>query len=300
MTDASIVIACHTERRWASLLAAIASAHEQSLPSLQVIVAVDNNPSLSRRLRAEVDMVEVVDHSGIPGASGTRNAGAARAQSPLLAFLDDDVRAHPDWLAELLAPFTDPDVVGTGGRTLPAWQGREPSWFPSEFGWVVGASYTGLPTSRAPIRNVWSENMAVRRRVFEAVGGFRPGFGKHGVTSRPEDTDLCLRISAGTPGARWFYVPTAVVEHVVPLDRSTLRFFLHRCYAEGAGKLDLSGYHGAEALDAEREFLRRTVPHGVARHLRDGDGARALTILAGTVAVGLGALTTLARSRSKR
>lgn len=46
--------------------------------------------------------MEIVDHRGQPGASGARNAGAARAHSPcsctralaLLVFLDDDTEAR--------------------------------------------------------------------------------------------------------------------------------------------------------------------------------------------------------------
>nr|BFE71392.1 hypothetical protein GCM10020092_046930 [Actinoplanes digitatis] len=67
---------------------------------------------------------------------------------------------------------------------------------PAEFLWAVGGSYAGMPTSTAPIRNVWSASMVVRRETFLAVGGFRTGFGKLGNQNRPEDTELCLRMSA--------------------------------------------------------------------------------------------------------
>ena len=33
-----------------------------------------------------------------------------------------------------------------GGRVDPDWEGgARPRWFPAEFGWVVGCSYTGQP-----------------------------------------------------------------------------------------------------------------------------------------------------------
>ncbi|MBV9004365.1 MAG: glycosyltransferase family 2 protein, partial [Solirubrobacterales bacterium] len=95
---ASIVIACHTEERFEHLLEAVESARQQRPAPDQVIVAVDHNADLCHRLRSELDGIEVVDHRGEPGASGARNAGAARAVNPYLVFLDDDVRAHPEWL----------------------------------------------------------------------------------------------------------------------------------------------------------------------------------------------------------
>ena len=67
---ASVVIACHTEERFPSLLRAISSAQEQIPAPAQVIVAVDHNDGLCARLRAEVQHIEVVDHRGDPGASG--------------------------------------------------------------------------------------------------------------------------------------------------------------------------------------------------------------------------------------
>lgn len=297
----SVVIACHSERRWGSLLSAIASAQIQSPPPTEVIVAVDHNPALCSRLRDEATGVLVADHGGTPGASAARNAGAALASSPLIAFLDDDVRAHPGWLRELLAPFRDHDVVGTGGMTVAAWEGNRPRWFPDEFGWVVGASYAGLPTATASVRNVWSENMALRRDAFERVGGFRRGFGKLGQVSRPEDTDLCIRISAAAPGTRWLYVPSARVDHAVPPDRSTVAFFLRRCYWEGLGKIELAAHLGADRqLGDERAYLLRTLPRGFGRALLVRDLARGLAIAAGVGAAGAGAAVGVVRARLSR
>lgn len=296
------MIACHTERRWYSLMRSIASARAQSPAPKQVIVAVDHNERLCDRLRSELDGIEVVHHRGVPGASGTRNAGAALSRSPVLAFLDDDVLAREGWLRELLAPLADSGVVGSGGMTLPAWQGRPPSWFPNEFGWVVGASFNGLPARAAPVRNVWSENMAIRHDAFDAVGGFRPGFGKVGLTSLTEDdTDLCIRVSAKASGARWMYVPSAVVEHEVPPERATLKFFLRRCYLEGSGKIAMSAFLGADRdLSDERDYLLRTLPRAVARELRSRNYARALAIIAGVGAAGVGAGAALCAQRPSR
>jgi GT2 family glycosyltransferase len=296
---ASVVIACHTEDRFDSLRGAIESAKAQD--PLEVIVAVDHNPALCERLRAGEEDIEIVEHDGTPGASGARNAGATLARGPLLVFLDDDVRTRSGWLRELTAPFADDSVVGTGGMTAPAWQGPRPPWFPDEFGWVIGASYAGLPDESGPVRNVWSENMAVRRDAFEKVGGFRDGFGKVGQTSRPEDTDLCIRISASEPHARWMYVPSAVVDHEVPNERSTFAFFLKRCYWEGAGKIELSAHLGEDRdLHAERSYLLRTLPLAILRDLRRGKFARTLAIVAGTAAAAAGAASTVLRAAAQR
>ncbi len=297
----TIVVACHTEERWDALRRALASARAQRPAPHEVIVAVDHNPTLSRRLRSACPDLRVADNTGARGASGTRNAGASLAITPLLAFLDDDAVATDGWLSRLLAPFDDPRVIGTGGAVTPLWQTGRPSWFPDEFGWVVGASYRGMPTRTAPIRNVWSENMAIRREAFEAVGGFRDGFGKVGLMSRPEDTDLCIRVRAAFPGREWLYVPGALVQHAVPSSRATWRFFLRRSFWEGRGKVEMARRLADDRdLGSERDYVRRTLPAGVARHVRagvrdprGGDLARAGSILVGLSAAATGGMVSL-------
>ncbi|WP_430785032.1 glycosyltransferase family 2 protein [Actinoplanes sp. G11-F43] len=274
--DVSIVIPTHSEKRWASLTRTIASAHAQTHPAAEVVVVVDHNPAMATRVRTEFPGVTVLENAYARGASGNRNTGAFHTRTPFIAFLDDDTVASPAWLATQMTPFTDPAVVGTGGGIVPAWAGTRPTWLPDELLWTVGVSYTGMPTSTAPIRNVWSANMIVRRDAFLAVDGFRTGFGKLGDQNRPEDTELCLRMSA-TAGGRWVYVPHATIDHEVPVDRSTFAFLIRRCYAEGRGKVQMAGLMPKDQeLGAEKDYLRRTLPRAVLRNLADAGSGRGM------------------------
>jgi GT2 family glycosyltransferase len=129
--------------------------------------------------------------------------------------------------------------------------------------------------------------MVVRRSAFAAVGGFRNGFGKVGDQNRPEDTDLCLRMTGV-----WMYVPAAVIRHEVPTDRSTFKFFLGRCYAEGRGKVQLARHlRGSRDLGTERDYLRRTLPRAVSRGLLDAGRGRGVAhaLKAGAVMAAVGA-----------
>ncbi len=290
----TVVIACHDETNWPAIVGAVDSVRLQMPAVPAIVVAVDHNAGLVARLRSEVHGITVVDNdSGHRGASGTRNAGALVAGTEFLAFLDDDEVAEPDWLFHLLQPFIDPTVVGTGGRYLPVWDVRRPHWFPDELAWVVGGHHTGMPGEAAPVRNVWSGNMAVRSNVFRSVGGFRTDFGKLGSRSRPEDTDLCIRMAAARPGGYWTYLPSAEIHHAVPANRSSFAFYLRRCYAEGRGKIELrEGVATEGTLDVERDYLRRTIPLGIRTHLHDAAAAtgRAGAIVAGISAAGAGAV----------
>ena len=290
----SVIIAAYADQRWTQLREAVASAVAQTRPPLEIIVVVDHNPGLLGSARRELADVVVIPNAGARGASGARNTGVARSQGEIIAFLDDDACAAPNWLETLIAGFTAPTVAGIGGRVDPLWATARPRWFPGEFDWTVGASYTGMPETTAPIRNVWTNNMALRRTAFDAAGGFREDFGKVGVASRPEDTELCLRVTSGS----WLYEPASAVGHWVPAERATVRYFFRRCFNEGQGKAGIVALDGAaKGTSTERSYTMRVLPAAVGRGLREalaGDRSGALRSAAiiggfGTAAVGFAA-----------
>lgn len=301
----SVVLACHSLDRWASILAAITSIQQQTHVMDQLIVSVDHNPALVNQLeQAGLGVTVVSNDGGLRGASANRNHGAKFSKTAITAFLDDDEVAEPEWLETLVGPLADSAVVGTGGRYRAAWHGPEPVWFPDIFGWVVGSHHSAMPTRPSVVRNVWAGNMAVRTEVFAMVGGFRTDFGKVGNYSQPEDTDLCIRMGNVGHG-HWVYVPDAVIHHDVPADRATFGFFLRRCYSEGHGKILLGDNLESvsdDALADESDYIRRDIPASLRAELRHGrTGAlRFGATVAGIVAAGAGAATAMTQLRLRR
>jgi glycosyltransferase involved in cell wall biosynthesis len=289
-TGTSVIIAAHTFQRCASLTQAVASAMEQQPRPHEVIVVVDNNADLYEWVRVQLPDVVAVDHRGPRGASATRNSGARAARGSILAFLDDDAVARPGWLLNLTAPLARPGVVGVGGYVEPVWLGAVPHWMPEEFLWVVGASYRGMPLTAGPIRNVWSENMAVTRADFLKIDGFREGFGKSGLEARGgEDTDFCIRLASAIKDGFWWYEPSARVGHSVPPGRSTLRFFMLRCYNEGQTKAEMATMLGArDGLQDERRHATKTLPAGMTRELRQAIARKELVAAQRASAIGVG------------
>jgi GT2 family glycosyltransferase len=284
---ASVVIACFTLERWLHLSAAIDSALDQTEPPDEVIVVVDHNDELRRKVSAAWPEVRVLENRFGVGASGARNTGAFTVSSPIVAFLDDDAVAGPRWLELLLEHFRDPSVVGVGGGVTASWEQPKPGWFPDEFGWVLGVSFPGMPVSVSETRNVWAENMAVRRNRFVEVEGFRLNFGKVGSHSSPEDTDLCIRMAGD--GGRWLYVPEAQVAHHVPGARATFKYFMRRSYHEGEGKAALASLSPAKALGLERHYTTRLLPRAFVRGLRKAlaERRRAPAAQSGAILVGI-------------
>jgi glycosyltransferase involved in cell wall biosynthesis len=307
--NVSVIICTYTEKRWENLVAAVESVQQQSMPPREIIVVVDNNAHLLERVRAQMPGIIAIENSQQRGSSGSRNSGIAIAQGALLAFLDDDAIAFPDWLERISQGCADPQVLGASGMVEPLWAARKPAWFPEEFYWVLGCSYRGLSGQGGkhsqPAKGATFEGCACfRREVFEAVGGFRNDMGR--VESFPpaggEGAELCIRARLRWPEKVFLFEQEARILHLVPSFRASWRYFCSRCVAEGRSKAVLARYArqaGARnTLSTERAYVTQTLPRGVLRGIGDAftrlDGSgllRAGAIIAGLVLTTTGFLS---------
>ncbi len=291
----SVIICAYTEKRWDQTLAAVESVRLQSRESLEIILVVDHNRALRDRFAGALPDVILLENAEAQGLSGARNTGIAIARGDVIAFLDDDAIAEPDWLKFLADCYEDPAVAGVGGLTMPLWETKRPSWFPEEFDWVVGCAYRGMPRSRMPVRNILGGNASYRQEVFSLVGGFCTTIGRSSG-KRPmgcEETELCIRITQRRPDMVILFENRAMISHWIPAARCRLSYFTARCYAEGLSKAFVAASVGAQdALSSERRHATRTLPTGIARGLAAAiKGDPWGLARAGVIIIGLAAAT---------
>lgn len=269
--SASVVICAYTEKRWDDLAHSVDALANSSNPPEEIVVVIDHNDLLLKKARTELAGALVLTNQERQGLSGARNTAVAAATGDVVVFLDDDARPTEGWLDRLLSHYDDPEIMGVGGGADPIWPDARPKWFPTEFDWVVGCSWTGLPTTVAPIRNMIGCNMSFRRETFAIAGEFREDMGRIGT--RPlgcEETELCIRLRQRRPSTVLLHDPSARVDHRVSPDRTRWRYFASRCYAEGLSKAMVTGAVGQrDGLAAERAHTLRVLPRGVGRGLRD-------------------------------
>ena len=296
--NTSVIICAYTMDRWDALVDAVQSCVRQTMKPTEIILVIDHNDQLLDRAKLEFKDALVVANRSTKGLSGARNTGVATSTGDVIAFLDDDAYAEPQWLEKLTRPMSDPNVVGAGGWIVPHWESSPAPWFPKTFYWILGCSYAGLPPSGAQIRNPIGANMAMSRRLFASVGGFTSGIGRIGVIPLGcEETEICIRYAAQAPNEGFVLARDAIVHHRVPASRLTWHYFWTRCWAEGLSKAAVSSLVGSSSgLAAERRHVMRALPMEFAESLaalprRPRAALRqALLILAGTAVAAAGLL----------
>jgi len=300
MIAVSVVICAYTVDRWEQIRAAVDSIHCQTRPPQELLLVIDGNEALYARAVRELQGLEVVRNVLTPGLSGARMTGARLATAPVIAFLDDDAVADPEWLEQLLEAYRDKNVLGAGGHIEPLWMAVPPRWFPREFDWVIGCTYKGMPVHNGRIRNVIGANMSVRASILRECGGFTTKLGRRdgiasakGVAESCEETEFCIRASRLNPGGYWAYCPKARVRHSVSVQRMTWRYFVRRCRMEGTAKGILTTISGSkDGLASERLYifiLMRSFLHEVGSALR---GEQHAALRAGAIFVGFAVTAT--------
>ncbi len=293
--EISVVICAYTENRWDDLVEAIASVQQQTISAQEIVLVIDHNEKLLQQALTYFTDIIVVENHGPAGANGSRNAGVAATTGAILAFLDDDAVAAPNWLEQLLPGFADLQVLGVGGYIEPLWLDHRPIWFPEEFNWVLGCSYRGMPTKSANVRNLIGCNMAIRREVWDSIGGFWHQFGHVGGEPRGcGDTEFGIRIHQRWPEHKLLYLPDAKVSHRVPASRACWSYFISRCRFEGRSKSRLAHVVGKrDGLSSERLYTLYTLPQGFIQGLNEAIFQHDLSGLSRSGAIVAGLASTL-------
>jgi glucosyl-dolichyl phosphate glucuronosyltransferase len=273
----AVVISAYTLDRWELTRQAVESSRQQTLAVDKVVLCIDTNPELYRRALAEWKEtpgvpVEVITNSTtaardhLSGSASARNFAVESVTSDLVAFLDDDARPEPDWIEQLVGPYADPSVVAVGGAPLPVYGAPRPRWYPSNFDWVFGCVYDGLPEAPAPLDRLIGANMSVRREALSRVGGF-------GTDYPIDDLELCLKLGAAYGHGSLRYAPEAIVHHYVSPERLTWRYFRRRCFDVNRVKVELFDRLGPAAdRTAEQRFVLHTLRRRVGADLKSAAG----------------------------
>lgn len=189
----------------------------QTLPLEIIVVDSSRDDETACIVRDEFASVQLLRNElGKGTTAGSRQIGLAIARGDVVAFVDDTVSVDPNWLNELVKPYTDPRVAAVGGRTLDGIDGEEGAGI-GDIGRLLpygGLSYNFAADSGRPIEvdHLLGANMSFQRRAIEAVGGIRHDY----VGTQPlrEEVDISLRLARR--GGVLMFAPKALVHRIAP------------------------------------------------------------------------------------
>lgn len=211
-TAAPVSIVIASRGRPDSLIRCLTGIDGLDYPMFEVIVVAcpAGAAALHRTGFAGRVKLEEYDEANL---SVARNLGIAEAAGEIVAFIDDDAVPEPLWLRHLIAALEDTGADAAGGFVRGRngisfqWRARE-----VDRGGMArplkaqgDAPFVPEPADGFAVKTEGT-NMALRRDVLAALGGFDPGFRFY-----LDETDLNLRL--GDAGRRTVLVPLAEVHH---------------------------------------------------------------------------------------
>ncbi len=264
MVKVSVVVPARNEA--ARIRACLRALLSQDYPreAYEVIVVDDGSTDGTAEVAAGFG-VSVVRQPPLGGAAA-RNAGIAHARGQVVAFTDADCVPARDWLRRLVEPFEEADVAGCAGDVAGSGESLVARYVDE-----AGVFRLATRMRARPWPNFVTANVAYRRAVFDALGGFDPAL------AAASDMEMSWRI-ARDGRFRVVPCPSAVVHHMHP---STVRGLCQQWFGYGAGRARLlAKTRGTRATLAEgvrQAFLALasagTAPVRALRRLLTGRGA---------------------------
>jgi glycosyltransferase involved in cell wall biosynthesis len=213
----------------------------QTYPQEQVeYLLVDNNSSdrtlsiLQTTAANSPITIHPLSANQIQSSYAARNTGIRAAQGEILAFTDADCRPQPQWLESLIQPFVNQEIVIVAGE-IAALPGKTLLEQHADRQNTLSQKHT-LGHQFCPYGQ--TANLAIRRRVLQTTGLFRPYLTTGG------DADICWRILKANLGS-WEFAPNAVVQH---RHRTTLEELASQWRRYGRSNLYLHELHGVDLM----------------------------------------------------
>lgn len=173
------------------------------------------------------------------GLSFARNRGITEAKGNILIYVDDDATVNKDYLQAYYNLFiNNPQVFAAGGPIIPVYEEeRIPAWM----SYFTKPLITGYLYSGSKIKEFkrgkypGGGNAAYRKEVFEHVGIFNVNLGRNGTSlAGSEEKDIFDKMAQKR--MKIYYIPDAVLYHIIPPYKLTDAYFDKLTYDIGRGE----------------------------------------------------------------
>jgi GT2 family glycosyltransferase len=199
MDRISLYVPCFNGARW--IERCLAAIHGQTRPPDEVLVVDDGSTDGSAELARRAGVV-VLSHDANRGLGAARNTAVRAARFPLVASLDADCLAAPEWLATLERRLREGSFAGVGGRLVETYQTTLADRWRT---FHMRQHWGDRPLDDPPF--LFGNNNLFRKAALEAVGLY-----DERLRTNFEDVSTSEALRAA--GHRLAYEPAAVVHHL--------------------------------------------------------------------------------------
>jgi glucosyl-dolichyl phosphate glucuronosyltransferase len=172
-----------------------------------------------------------------PGLSRARNRGVREASCELVAFVDDDAVAAPDWARRLSAPFADTRIGCAGGTCRPRFDAARPRWLSERLLQFAGITRIGSTPreARSSAEYPFGANICFRRAALAQIGGFSEGLGRSARSLLSGEESAAIDRLRERGWTVWLQ-PDAIVDHAVAAERCSSAYYWRRLWWQGIGR----------------------------------------------------------------
>jgi len=256
-----------------SLIRCLESLQRQKCEATEILVVVSHEDDVESLRSLEPFSIRLLCEKR-PGLGVARNRGIRHARGDFVVFIDDDARADPDWLHEMISPFSDTRVACVTGSVTPCWANYEPSEAEKSYylndrarsSWVLDPSDAQW-FSKAFGKGVgYGCNLAFRKNFLLNYKRFPEEMGVGSAIGGTEEFYMFVQVLK--LGFRIAHNPNARVTHFFEKDRQSQKLHLRALYTASVAftlKLMLEE-------PGLRWSLLKQVARAVRRRLSDKDG----------------------------
>jgi glycosyltransferase involved in cell wall biosynthesis len=278
----SVIICTYSEEVYSHFRESVESVLDQTYENIELILVSDGNEAVYQRMQddySELSNTVVSRTDENVGISAARNHGIELATGDVIAQIDDDAIADPDWVAELVSVYQETDAVAVGGKMTPEWVAGKPEFLPEEFYWLIGVTHRGFADPGEEVRNTFGSNISFRREVIEELDGFDPHVGRKGEAEiQAHESELGTRLRQQFDRGV-VYNPDAKVAHKVFDYRTDPLWLIKRAFWQGYSKRALETLLPDAGTDEESEFLSYLLLESVPNRVRTLGSKQSFVVL---------------------
>lgn len=191
----SVSVVISTYNRASTLVDTLESLERQTFRDFEVVIvngpSTDGTLNVVSKFKGRLTLRETKNRN----LSESRNIGIAASRGEVVAFLDDDAVADPNWLRDLVEPYNDAEVGGVGGLVYDHTGAKLQYKYSACYRrgtttFDITPPFDALTTRGAdPFLYIQGTNCSFRRSCLVLIGGFNEQ-----IEYYHDETDVCMRV----------------------------------------------------------------------------------------------------------